>query len=290
MANVNENLDFNCRYLTKADFAVLHAAFLEAFSDYFIPFQLTEQQLSNHIALNSVDLTRSVGVFNEDKLVGFTLNGFGVWNDKPTVYDAGTGVIPDFRRRGIGRMIFEFMMPPFRDAGYEQLLLEVITENKAAIRLYEELGFQITRRLLLVEQQANSQAEKQGQFEIREINEPEWNLFQNFSDGQTSWQNSATAMKQTPRKFILGAFQKEELVGYGMFFPKTGMITQLAVAPAHRGRGAASAILNEIQERSGAEKKLRASNVDENIASAVGFLKKHGFVETLSQFEMIKVL
>jgi len=290
MAQGNKNLSLNCRYLNESDFAAAHSTFLEAFSDYFVPAKITEEQFNHHIALNSVELNRSVGAFNETKMVGFTLNGFGKWNGRPTIYDAGTGVIPDFRKRGIGKMIFEFMMPHFRDEGFEQILLEVITENKPAIGLYEKLGFQKTRRLLIVERQADSRAENRTPFEIREITEPDWHLFETFADGQTSWQNSMTAMKKTPRKTVFGAFFKDECIGYGIFFPKTGMITQIAVAPSHRGCGAASAILSEMQKRIGKEKNLRAGNIDENITSAVVFFEKLGFIETLSQLEMIKVL
>lgn len=286
----NKTLEINCRYLKDSDFSELHATFLDAFSDYFISFQLSEEQLKNHIALNSVDLSRSVGAFSEDKMVGFTLNGFGEWNDKKTVYDAGTGVIPAFRHQGIGRRIFDFMTPQFRAAGYEQMLLEVISENVNAIRLYEKLGFQKTRRLLYFERRAPFDFEPQTAFEMREISNPDWHLFEKFSDGQTSWQNSATAMRQTPRKVILGAFAGDECVGCGIFFPKTGSIAQLAVAREHRRKGAASAVLAEMQTRIGKDKNLKASNVDETIESAVAFFKKRGFSETLSQWEMIKIL
>src|SRR4051812_8364739 len=115
MTNGNKTLPIDCRFLSTAHFSALHRTFHEAFTDYPIPFQLSEEQLKNHIRQNSVDLEKSVGAFSGDRMIAFSLNGFGIWNDKNTVYDAGTGVIPDFRRQGVGTAIFDFMTPYLRE-------------------------------------------------------------------------------------------------------------------------------------------------------------------------------
>lgn len=278
------------RFLTDVDFDALHETFLAAFSDYFVALQLTEQQFKNHIQLNSVDLKRSVGAFDGEKMVGFTLNGFGIWNGKKTIYDAGTGVVPAYRKRGIGGAIFDFMMPFFRQEGWQQLLLEVISQNEKAIHLYQKLGFETSRRLIFFERQKPFESKLQTAFVVREMPEPDWLLFKTFEDGKPSWQNSIQAMNQTPRKVILGAFLDEKCIGYGIFFPTTGMIPQLAVARDFRRRGAGSTLLREMQTKVNDGKNLRLSNVDENIASTVEFLKKRGFTEALSQLEMVKAL
>src|SRR6266513_179610 len=100
-----------CRFLNEDHFAQLYETFIEAFSDYVIPFALTETQFRNHINLNAVDLERSVGYVEGEKLIAFSLNGFGPWESKSTVYDAGTGVVPDFRRQGISETMFDMMLP-----------------------------------------------------------------------------------------------------------------------------------------------------------------------------------
>ena len=291
MTEGNKTFQIICRYLARADFAALHATFLQAFADYFVTFQLSEEQLENHILQNAVELERSVGAFFEGEMVGFTLNGFGVWNDKKTVYDAGTGVVPSFRRGGVGKALFDFMTPDFSSEGYEQMLLEVISQNENAIRLYEKLGFRRTRRLIYFEQAAPLEFETKNNFEIREIDAPDWDLFESFADGKTSWQNSPASISRIlSKRFVLGAFHGGQCVGYGIIAPKQGMIPQLAVAPRFRRRGAASAILGAMQKRIGEGKTLRAANVDENIGSLTGFFRARGFTETFSQLEMTKNL
>lgn len=285
-------MQINYRFLSPDDFSALHAALLEAFSDYIVPFQLTEAQFENHIAVNAVDIKNSVGAFTADgKMVGFTLNGFGSWNGKPTVYDAGTGVVPAFRGRGIGARIFEFMTPALKQAGSEQILLEVITKNEKAVQLYERLGFTETRKLLVLEQQKPFECDLKSDFIIREIAATDWSLLKTFWDGNTSWQNSIEALERgLTQKIVLGAFLDETLIGYGIVFPKSGSIAQLAVDKNYRRSGIASMLLSEMRKTVEKDKPLRIANVDENLKCAVDFLKNRNFSETVSQFEMIKTL
>src|SRR5688572_8017393 len=101
MPEGNKTLQLSYRYLTDDDFAALHKTFLEAYTDYFFPVRLSVEQLEHHILQNSVELTESVGAFYQGEMIGVTLNGFGTWNGKKTVYDAGTGVVPAFRKQGV---------------------------------------------------------------------------------------------------------------------------------------------------------------------------------------------
>src|SRR3982751_5092132 len=107
MDNGNKTTFHGCRFLGTEHIAALYCTFLEAFSDYVFPFALTESQFRNHIDVNAVDLERTAGCFDDGRLVGFSLNGFGEWHGKSTIYDAGTGVVPAFRRQGISREMFE---------------------------------------------------------------------------------------------------------------------------------------------------------------------------------------
>jgi ribosomal protein S18 acetylase RimI-like enzyme len=284
-------LQVNYRFLAEKDFTALHAAFLEAFADYIVPFKLSESQLENHVATNAVDLNHSVGAFADGKIVGFSLNGFGRWNGKSTAYDAGTGVIPAFRGTGVAARIFEFMTPALKQSGVEQILLEVITGNEKAVRLYRRLGFRTTRRLLIFEQPTACSDVSKSEAIVREIAAPDWNLLKTFWDGSTSWQNSVEALKRgLSQKHVLGAFIGEIVAGYAVVFPKSGSIAQIAVNKNYRCRGVAAALLSEMKRISKKDKPLHISNVDANLDATVKFLKNRNFKHTLSQFEMIKPL
>src|ERR1051325_825865 len=119
MVVLDETVSQHCCFLGEEHFAALYATFTEAFSDYVYPFALTESQFRNHLILNGVDLDRTAGCLVGGRLVGFSLNGFGDWNGVSTVYDAGSGVIPSFRRRHICESMFDMMRSEERRVGKE---------------------------------------------------------------------------------------------------------------------------------------------------------------------------
>jgi ribosomal protein S18 acetylase RimI-like enzyme len=293
MAEVKENSSFTCKFLNENHFRELHQTFIAAFSDYTVPFHHTEVQFRRHLLGNGVDLNLSVGCFAGQKMVGFTLNGFGQWNGRQTAYDSGTGMIPEFRRRGAGRAMFEFMMPLLRERGTRQILLEVITDNEKAINLYRALGFEETRKLLVLkaEQLLKFEREFPRGVTVREIVRPDWNLLRSFWDSEPSWQNSPAAIERTRDvKKIFGAFQDDKCIGHVVFSGDSGKLTQLAVAKENRNRGVGSLLLSELQKNTGKKNSLQVINLDESLAGAVRFFRNRGFTESLSQYEMIKIL
>jgi RimJ/RimL family protein N-acetyltransferase len=53
----------------------------------------------------------------------------------------GMFLLPQWRRRGIGRQLLEACLSAARSAGLERIELEVFADNEAAIHLYETQGF-----------------------------------------------------------------------------------------------------------------------------------------------------
>ena len=279
--------------MSNDDFALLHAKFVEAFSDYTRPFDFNEQRFQNHIVLNAVDLQRSVGCFRGSELIGFSLNGFGDWNGKSTVYDAGTGVIPDQRRLGASEAMFNMMFPVLKDAGAEQILLEVITTNDPAVNLYKKLGFEIERELLLLEApgELHIGRELNMDIDIHQIASSDLVSFSGFGDGKPSWQNSNDAITRSEqKKTILGAFIDNRCVGYIIFTSGLDRVAQFVVDKKCRSRGVGNRLLAAMQTDAAEGCKLQVLNIDNAVTECVDFLINRGFDKILSQFEMIKPL
>ncbi len=291
MDNGNETISRRCLFLHGDCFSRLYATFIEAFSDYVFPFALTETQFRNHINLNAVDLERTAGFVDGARLVGFSLNGFGLWEGKQTVYDAGTGVIPAYRRQGISDAMFEMMLPVFTASGVEQFLLEVITSNLRAIGLYEKLGFEAVRELALLQCDGPVKAGRYlpPKVEIRDIIRADWKLLETFWDGKPSWQNSIAAlMRSIALKRILGAFIDGDCVGYIVFSSKFGRVAQMAVSKAHRKQGIGTQLVKKMQAETADGYSLQVINIDKSIDTAMKFFAHRGFYDRLSQFEMIR--
>ena len=290
MPDLNETSSFTYRFLTTGEFPDVYQAITTAFSDYTVTFALTEIQLRNHMSLTAVDLDRSVGCFAEGHLIGASLNGFGNWLGRPTVYDACTGVLPEFRRKGVGTDMFQFMLPYLKRNGVEQFLLEVITTNHAAVSLYEGLGFRRSRGLALLQcdKPKNEIEHFTRDVDVRELETPDWQLFREFWDVDPSWQNLPEAIDRSrASKRIIGAYQDGQSVGYIVFSARFGRISQIAVSKAHRRRGVGSALLSAMHSTIVDEYPTQVVNVDLASERTLEFFKKFGYYEKISQHEMM---
>jgi ribosomal protein S18 acetylase RimI-like enzyme len=184
------------------------------------------------------------------------------------------------------------MLPRLRSLGLNQYLLEVLSNNEPAVKLYQRLGFRQSRRLAVFRSPVALKPDKRAPgVEIREIEPPDWGWYQTFWDGYPSWQNSIAAINRlTGGRFIAGAFIADECVGYGVMTPATGNVLQLAVANGHRRKGIGSLILTTLQEQVPSGEPLKVNNIDFELTSAVAFYEASGFKLALSQNEMLKQL
>ena len=276
------------RLLTAADFHPLYECFFEAFSDYQINLQMTEEQFEQRVKRDGVELELSAGAFDGERLIGFYMNGRGIWHDQVTAYDAGTGVVPDHRRRGVAIELFDFMVLRLKERGIEQYLLEVLTSNERAVALYRKLGFEETRTLVGVRSNEfmKTLADVEG-ISIRQMDEPDWDVFCAYWDGEPSWQNSMDAVERIRNQCeIVGAFVDEKCVGYGIVFKPSGILMQLAVAQQFRRRGIGRRLLAALS----GDKILKTNNVDEKLKGTLEFYNACGFEIVLRQFEMMRSL
>jgi ribosomal protein S18 acetylase RimI-like enzyme len=276
------------RLLTAADFHPLYECFLEAFSDYQINRQMTEEQFEQRVKRDGVELELSAGAFDNERMIGFYMNGRGMWHGQATAYDAGTGVVPAYRRSGVAIQLFDFIAPRLKERGIKQYLLEVITSNERAVALYRKLGFEETRTLAAL--RANEAVKTAGDVEgvsIRQMDEPDWDVFCAYWDGEPSWQNSMDAVERIRNQCqIVGAFVDEKCVGYGIVFKPSGILMQLAVAQEFRRRGIGRRILASLS----GDRVLKTNNVEEKLKGTLEFYKACGFEIVLRQFEMIRSL
>ena len=275
------------RLLSSADSTALFECFVAAFSDYQVDMKMSREQFELRLARDGVRLDVSVGAFDESKMVGFYMNALGEWQGKPTTYDAGTGVTPAYRRQGIAEELFARLVPRLKEIAVEQYLLEVLTGNERAIRLYRKLGFVETRRFAVFRRSEPVTA--LSDLSIRRVETPEWELFKSFWDGYPSWQNSIHAVDRIPNeRVVVCAYVDEVLVGYGVAFKPWANLMQLAVAREHRRKGIGSRILAALQAE--VSESLKVTNVDEELTATMTFFEGKGFEMVFEQLEMVKTL
>jgi GNAT superfamily N-acetyltransferase len=116
-------------------FAELAELFTRGYEGYYVPMHLDEETFRTIVERWDIDLARS-RVAEREGVCNLAVRGSRGWI-------GGLGVVPEARRRGVGRALMEAVLeiaPP-------TVTLEVLVQNEPAIALYESLGFERVRAL-----------------------------------------------------------------------------------------------------------------------------------------------
>ena len=279
-------------FLSKNQFPLIHKTFLEAFSDYQLDMSyMSEEVMFKRVIKNAVAFDSSVGVFDGDRMVGFTLIGIDNWRNTLSAFDIGTGIVKDFRGKGIARQMFDFALPRLRKLAIKKFVLEVIQTNEPAVKAYHDAGFQITRELDCFElevDKANLQKKVDLPLKIRRVRKNILPLFRDSLDWEPSWENNFSAIMRMPDDVILyGALSKGEHAGILAYCPFLNWIMILVVRRDLRGKGVASRLLaHTFKHLPSKNAKVKLLNVDHSDTKMIKFLEKTGFQIYVQQYEM----
>ncbi len=276
--------------LAQTDFPTLFNAFSRAFSDYDI--QLNSQQLQAMWKRRGFRPDLSFAAFENREITTFTLNGIGSFNGTHTAYDTGTGTLKAHRGKGLATQIFEHSIPHLQKANIKQYLLEVLQHNTKAVSVYRKLGFEITREFNYFvwqnETLHNDIKNTDPSYSIEKIDIEKHPSVSAFWDFPPSWQNSLASIQRAKETFLSwGVFLEQELVGYCVFEPVSGDITQIAVHKAHRRKGIATLLLHQTSKHNKMP-TTKLLNTETSCTSIVDFLRAKNIPVSGKQFEMIK--
>lgn len=282
------------RTLKDTQSETLHTAFIEAFSDYQVELDLPIEKFAKMLQRRGYAPELSIGAFTDTRLVGFVLNGRRSWNGKPTLYDCGTGVVPEFRKQGITSTAFNQVLELIQANRIEQYLLEVIQSNTPAVSLYQKQGFRITRNFACfqidrhdIETAPLTPTATSVHFESCLIDELDWTLLKTFWDFEPSWQNSIESMTADKGSCVaLIARAGEATLGYGIIEKSSGDIPQLAVQKELRRRGIGAELLRRLIQHTESDQAVLL-NIDDACPSMHTFLQALGFEHFIGQYEML---
>jgi ribosomal protein S18 acetylase RimI-like enzyme len=116
--------------------------------------RLDDDGFAAHVELNDIDLSASRVAFDGDRPVAFALiaiRGAAAWI-------GGMGTLPSERRRGLGEAVLVAGLDAARGRGCRRAWLEVIDRNEAAVRLYDRLGFERERDVIVWSLDGHDQA------------------------------------------------------------------------------------------------------------------------------------
>lgn len=115
--------------------------------DYIVPMPMNGKRMAEYVRDYDVDLNASAVALNSEALeLGVCM--LGVRGDRTWI--TRLGVIPERRGKKIGQFLTEQMLENARALRARSVQLEVIKGNTPAISLFQKLGFEPVRELMVV--------------------------------------------------------------------------------------------------------------------------------------------
>lgn len=114
------------------------------FESYFVPIQMNDAALLSMVRRDSVDLSASRVLLIDGKPAGVALIARRGWVSRL----AAMGIIFSARNHGAGTWMMTQLIDEARQRADREMVLEVIEQNEAGLRLYRKSGFEVVRRLV----------------------------------------------------------------------------------------------------------------------------------------------
>ena len=263
--------------LSKIDFNELMICFLKAFENYHVKMPTDYSYYKERWRIANVRFDLSFGMFDNDVLVGFIINAIDKRNNKLVAFNTGTGVIPEYRGQRIVNAIYKFAIPVLKKEGVALCALEVIKENTIAIKLYQRIGFKITKIYKCYGGEIN--IGKTNDYELKQVNRDafDYNL---TNQNVYSWDNHINVIRKGNYEYYQ-IIKNKTVESYFIINPQNGYIAQFDV-------------LNETPQNwlclfsaiKSVSRTIKINNVDQKLDSKIKSLNHFGLNNTVDQFEM----
>ena len=247
----------------------------QSFADYYVPIPEDLKYWGRRFRGARVDRIYSFGALEGRMLVGFIMQGIDQYRGGRTVFNTGTGVLPNYRGKGLVDQMYEASWPVCRENQVEQCALEVIQENHRAIHVYQRNGFAISRDL-------RSFSGKLAGPNIPLTISPLTELPTYANDQWVSWDFTRTAM-------LIGAFDYRHFEVLDGQQNRVGSFSidhdRKLLARMDPKEGSYAEILSAVQKL---YPEIRMVNVDGANQALVQALEQFQLTNNLNQFEMIR--
>jgi ribosomal protein S18 acetylase RimI-like enzyme len=268
---------------------------VQAHNEIFIDYEgVSELSLEQFQAINvqrGVKYEYSIVALEENKIVGLILNAIREYKGILTAYDCGTGVIPEFRGKGIAKELFLKVKQLLLTNNCHKYVLEVIQTNDKACNLYKTQGFEIIRefdcRIVKredLEKNLSSIALDDLKFATFTTSDFLWENIRPFQQYPPSWQNSNESLKLSPRYTVLTVTENGTITGYAVFNPRSGEIAQIG---GKEMKILGTMIFHYILTQYVDIKQIYFINIDSKYEPLIELLAELGFTTFTKQYEMV---
>lgn len=227
-------MSYELKTVASVNFEAYVDAFNLAYSDYFVPMNLSIETMQSLIEREDISLDDSLVAVDGKRIIGMcmlAIRGKRGWI-------GGMGVIPDYRRQGIARNIMANLLDRAKACGLRDTYLEVITQNVGAYALYEDIGFRKTRILAILDRGSQDSIDSPANgYMIQTVDATTvFPLFNDFHDSPLPWQRSFETIQyfalNTPLicTVITTKADTETILGYALAWISSQRIQYIDVA------------------------------------------------------------
>ncbi|MBP6794402.1 MAG: GNAT family N-acetyltransferase [Saprospiraceae bacterium] len=226
----------------------------------------------------------SVGVFEGSQLIALMLHGYTDQDGIKSIYNAGTGVIPSKRGKKIATQMFQYIIPILKKMNIHMIQLEVLTQNTSAIKLYKNVGFDITRQLYCYRGKIADFA-KPVVYKINNLPELKWEYLKSLWSWNPTWQNGIQTIEKLLNSCTgICIYDNNILAGYLLYNLNINRVLQFAVHKNHQHKGIGQHLWQYLGKQNNNEWSV--INVDSKASQAKKFLVAQGLKIYIKQFEM----
>ena len=261
------------RALDETSLQKLTECFNAAFSDYEQPIYLTEESMKYYLTASAVDLSLSYGAFCGEELIALILNSAGRYQGHRVVFDAGTGVVPEHRGKGVFSGLFAYTAEELKKRGIDRYILEVLQSNHAAVAIYGKKGFDVQREYAVLLATGAKQAVDA---RVKSVPYGEFAAFATEVSVEPSYEHTTETIGRNPQLYEVLYLEEK---AYCIHAKRNGEVIQMH----YNELSALKEVMVALAEKF---PKAMAKNVDFGCGDVIAMLKEIGFKEYLKQFEM----
>ena len=269
----------------------------EGFQEYFVDLTLSLDKFLARVTSERLSPELSFIAFVAEKPVGLLLNGIRANGVTKSAWNGGTGVIPSYRGKGIGRALVNASIELYEEQGIEVATLEALRGNESAIKLYTNCGYSIVEELTFLDagDSVHSFDLKPG-FTVRQVSLSSvgaLSFYPELSAWQTQWQSLLSSNGEA----IIVSDDSGGAVGYALYkkrYDADGTLANVAlcqceVAPDRDDAEhiAASALQRAFFFEPGSYRRS-THNFRKSNQLVVRMLSDAGFTTFIEQVHMIK--
>ncbi len=257
---------------------VIIDCFYKAFANYFVALPTDRSYFKKRWQASKVRYDLSYGMFDKDQLVAFILHGIDERHGEKMAYNAGTGVIPEYRGRHLVKALYDFALADLKEKGMTKSVLEVITLNETAIKAYKGVGFEVSKHLKCYSGHLSTMPLKA--ISIREVTFPDldWGTLPNQKS--YAWDHQHYSLKAGDYRY----YQVMDGQHPQSYFVINGALDSIAQWDVLAS--ADSAWTNLFSGMSALTDAIKINNVDALLSHKVNALQQAGFTNVVDQYEM----